>query len=81
MRSRSTASRLAGRAMAAAAVGATVLLGYPVAQATSFGTPAAVYTAGGISANGAYYARTGPLTLTVTTDSAARCVQVSGLAL
>jgi hypothetical protein len=77
---RSTASRLAGRALAAAAVCATVLSGYPVAQATEFGTPAAEYMAGGITANGMYFAKSNSnLTLTVKTDSAARCVEVTGV--
>ncbi|HEY3261103.1 MAG TPA: PxKF domain-containing protein, partial [Pseudonocardiaceae bacterium] len=61
-------------------IGATIVLGAPLAQATSFGNPAAVYTAGGISVNGVYYARSGStLTLTVNTDSAARCVNVEGV--
>ncbi len=67
-------------ALAALAVSATVLFGYPVAQATNFGTPAAEYTAGGVSANGMRYAKSGStLTLTVNTDTAARCVEVTGL--
>src|SRR6266536_2854525 len=79
MTSRSTARRMAGRALAAVAVGATVVFGYPVAQATSFVSPP-TYTAGGIAANGMYYAKSGStLTLTVSTDTAARCVEVTGL--
>ncbi|MEU7525085.1 PxKF domain-containing protein [Saccharothrix sp. NPDC042600] len=61
-------------------VAALALLAPPVAQATTFGSPAAAYTAGGISAGGLYYAKSGStLTLTVKTDDRARCVQVTGL--
>ena len=67
-------------ALAALAVGATVMFGYPVAQATDFGTPDPAYTAGGIAVGNTYYAKSNStLTLTVNTDSAARCVGVSGL--
>src|SRR5688572_6134294 len=70
----------ARRGLVAGVVGALTLLGLPSALATTFGTPPAVYTAGGVSAPGGYYAKSGSaLTLTVSTDANARCVSVTGL--
>ncbi|MEJ2852369.1 MULTISPECIES: OmpL47-type beta-barrel domain-containing protein [unclassified Saccharothrix] len=61
-------------------VAALALITTPTANATTFSTPAATYTAGGTSAQGLYYAKSGStLTLTVKTDERARCVQVTGL--
>ncbi|MFI9811645.1 OmpL47-type beta-barrel domain-containing protein [Saccharothrix variisporea] len=62
------------------AVAALALIVTPTAHATTFGTPAAAYTAGGLTTGGLYYAKSGStLTLTVKTDDRARCVQVTGL--
>lgn len=76
-----TVNRTLQRSLAVAGAGALLLLGVPLAEAASFGTPAVAYTAGGIAdANGTYFAKSGStLTLTVNTDDKARCVAVAGL--
>ncbi|SDJ12653.1 hypothetical protein SAMN05192558_110123 [Actinokineospora alba] len=72
---------LARRGLALGIAAAVVVLGAPTAHAAAFGSPAVVYTAGGISSGGVYYAKSGStLTLTVNTDDKARCVHVAGLA-
>ncbi|HVK25314.1 MAG TPA: hypothetical protein VM677_28490, partial [Actinokineospora sp.] len=70
----------ARRGLAFGIVAAVAVLGAPAAYATVFGSPPVAYTAGGVAAGGVYYAKTGStLTLTVNTDTAARCVNVAGV--
>ncbi|GAB3436899.1 OmpL47-type beta-barrel domain-containing protein [Flindersiella endophytica] len=65
--------------LVAGVVAALLSAGGPV-TAASFGTPAATYTAGGVSAGGAYYAKSGSsLILTVNTSADTKCVEVAGL--